>query len=50
MFHGVLTRDRRLSYCNAGHEPPCVIGTDGVRWLETGGTRPRAFQRRLVHV
>jgi serine phosphatase RsbU (regulator of sigma subunit) len=37
MFYGVLTTDGKLSYCNAGHEPPCVIGKNGVRWLEEGG-------------
>ena len=37
MFHGVLTPDLMLSYCNAGHERPCVIGADGVRWLDEGG-------------
>jgi len=37
MFHGVLTKDGRLSYCNAGHEPPLVIGKSGVRFLEVGG-------------
>ena len=26
-----------FSYCNAGQEPPLVIGKDGIRWLETGG-------------
>jgi sigma-B regulation protein RsbU (phosphoserine phosphatase) len=37
MFHGVLTRDARLSYCNAGQEPAIVVGRDGVSWLEVGG-------------
>jgi len=37
MFHGVLTRDGRLSYCNAGQEPAIVVGRDGVVWLEIGG-------------
>jgi phosphoserine phosphatase RsbU/P len=37
LFHGVLSRDGRLSYCNAGHEPPVVIGKDEVRNLDVGG-------------
>ena len=38
MYYGVISSDGRLSYCNAGQEPPIVIGADdGVRWLETGG-------------
>ncbi len=37
MFYGAVTADGRLSYCNAGQEPPLVIGRNGVAWLETGG-------------
>jgi phosphoserine phosphatase RsbU/P len=37
MFHGVLTGDGRLSYCNAGQEPAIVVGRHGVSWLEVGG-------------
>lgn len=37
MFHGVLHPNGQLSYCNAGHEPPLVIGPDGIRWLTAGG-------------
>jgi sigma-B regulation protein RsbU (phosphoserine phosphatase) len=37
MFHGVLTQDGRLSYCNAGQEPPLIVGRDGLTWLEVGG-------------
>ena len=37
MFHGVLTSDGRLSYCNAGQEPAIVVGRDEVVWLEVGG-------------
>jgi phosphoserine phosphatase RsbU/P len=37
MFYGAVTADGRLSYCNAGQEPPLVIGRNGVSWLEAGG-------------
>lgn len=37
MFHGVLTKDGRLSCCNAGQEPPLVVDDHGFRWLEVGG-------------
>ena len=37
MFHGVVDRDGRLSYCNGGQEPPLVLRRDGMEWLETGG-------------
>jgi sigma-B regulation protein RsbU (phosphoserine phosphatase) len=32
-----LAADGRLTYCNAGHNPPVLIRRDGVRRLETGG-------------
>ena len=39
MFYGVLdTRNHRLEYCNAGHNPPVMLaGRDGPVLLETGG-------------
>jgi sigma-B regulation protein RsbU (phosphoserine phosphatase) len=37
MFYGALTADGRLSYCNAGQEPPLVLGRNGISWLEIGG-------------
>jgi len=37
MFHGVMTKDGRLSCCNAGQEPPLVVDDHGFRWLEVGG-------------
>ena len=37
MFHGVLAKDGRLSYCNAGQEPAIVVGRDGLVWLDAGG-------------
>jgi phosphoserine phosphatase RsbU/P len=38
MFYGVLGPGGRLTYCNAGHNPPLLAGASGVRRLETGGT------------
>jgi sigma-B regulation protein RsbU (phosphoserine phosphatase) len=36
MFYAVLWSDGRLSYCNAGHESPIIVGRT-QRSLETGG-------------
>jgi sigma-B regulation protein RsbU (phosphoserine phosphatase) len=35
--YGTLAGDGRLTYCNAGHNPPVLIARDGIRRLETGG-------------
>ncbi len=37
IFFGVITQDGRLTYCNAGHNPPLLLTGGGVRKLETGG-------------
>ncbi len=37
IMFGVMTPDGRIVYCNAGHNPPFVVGANGVRRLETGG-------------
>jgi phosphoserine phosphatase RsbU/P len=38
VMYGVLTADGKLTYCNAGHNPPLVVGRNsGVRHLEKGG-------------
>ncbi len=34
---GVITESGELTYCNAGHNPPFVLGKSGVRRLEIGG-------------
>ena len=35
--YAALAEDGRLTYCNAGHNPPILIGRNGVKLLETGG-------------
>jgi sigma-B regulation protein RsbU (phosphoserine phosphatase) len=39
LMYGALEADGRLTYCNAGHNPPLIIGAkgDNVRRLECGG-------------
>jgi steroid delta-isomerase-like uncharacterized protein len=44
MFYGVLARDGRLRYCNAGHNPPAVVGASGCQRLDAGGLMVGAFK------
>jgi len=37
LMFGVVGRDGTLTYCNAGHNPPLVIGAAGTRHLCEGG-------------
>lgn len=37
MFFAMLSPDGALAYCNAGHNPPIVVGAGGVRSLEGSG-------------
>jgi serine phosphatase RsbU (regulator of sigma subunit) len=37
IFYGIITPDGRLTYCNAGHNPPLLFGRGGLRKLEVGG-------------
>ena len=36
-MYGSLQPDGQLIYCNAGHNPPLIVGRNGFRRLECGG-------------
>jgi sigma-B regulation protein RsbU (phosphoserine phosphatase) len=38
VFYGHLDTDRRLRYCNAGHNAPFLVTSRDIQRLETGGT------------
>jgi sigma-B regulation protein RsbU (phosphoserine phosphatase) len=45
MFYGVLSRDGRLTYCNAGHNPPFLLRDHQMFRLDTGGVILGVFDR-----
>ena len=56
LFYGVLAPDRsRLTYCNAGHDPPLLLRGDDFIELTTGGMvlgvmSDTAYERGLVEL
>ena len=40
LFYGVMTRDDRFTYCNAGHCRPMLVTQSSVRRLSVGGLPP----------
>jgi serine phosphatase RsbU (regulator of sigma subunit) len=47
LMYGVLDPEGRLLYCNAGHNPPLIIGSTGVRRLERGGPIVGLFEAAI---
>jgi predicted ester cyclase len=48
MVYAALSHDGRLTYCNAGHNAPLLIGRRGLLRLEKGGLYRRGLQRRYI--
>ena len=44
LFYGILSPDGELTYCNPGHNPPLLVGKNGVRRLKTGGLLVGLFE------
>src|SRR4051812_15427150 len=47
LMYGSLEPDGHLTYCNAGHNPPLVVGKAGVRRLEVGGPIVGLFEHAV---
>ena len=54
-FYGILAPDGSLTYCNAGHNAPLLVGKDSIRRLERGGVvlglfENAAFEQETVQM
>jgi ketosteroid isomerase-like protein len=45
MLYGTLSPGGQLTYCNAGHNPPFLVGREQIRRLDTGGMILGAFSK-----
>ena len=43
-LYAMLSCEGRLTYCNAGHNPPLLFGSGGIRRLDRGGLILGAFE------
>src|SRR4030095_16256456 len=46
--YAMLSLDGQLTYCTAGHNPPFLIGTNGVGRLESGGPIVGALEQATL--
>jgi serine phosphatase RsbU (regulator of sigma subunit) len=46
-FYGILGSDGSLTYCNAGHNAPLLVGRSGIRRLECGGVVLGLFEQAV---
>ena len=44
LLYAILGADGRLTYCNAGHNAPVLVGRKGIRRLDTGGPPVGLFE------
>ncbi len=44
LLYGQLSPSGKLMFCNAGHNPPLVYGTEGLRRIEAGGMPVGLFE------
>ena len=44
-FYGILGADGAFTYCNAGHNPPLLVSTSGIRRLDQGGVVLGLFEQ-----
>ena len=44
LLYGQLQPDGKMKFCNAGHNPPLIYGSKGVRRIETGGMPVGMFE------